>query len=336
MKKLNRILMGGLAVLTAAGCSQNPDLPGWNPDGETIRIRLDAPEALQTTRAVAGTNSARGGLTNVDWERYDLRYQIAVYSSDGSRLLVAPQAKTSDTYGPTVFEFRLTPNNTYKFVAWADFVAQGTSEDLHYDTSDFTNITTRDALDAQINDESRDAYFISSNIAISQTFDASLTLKRPFAKIRVVTTDWDEANGAAAKPDNFRIAYHDCERFAGLNAVTGEAVGGADADASTVYTGAIATDQAGGKFYAEGYDSSDTNRTLTVDYLIATPEQQAVHFSLEMFEGDTEVASRDFQTSIPVQRNYLTTLIGNLLTVGGSVTISIDEGFTNEWIEGEE
>lgn len=266
MKKLNRILMGGLAVLTAAGCSQNPDLPGWNPDGETIRIRLDAPEALQTTRAVAGTNSARGGLTNVDWERYDLRYQIAVYSSDGSRLLVAPQAKTSDTYGSTVFEFRLTPNNTYKFVAWADFVAQGTSEDLHYDTSDFTNITTRDALDAQINDESRDAYFISSNIAISQTFDASLTLKRPFAKIRVVTTDWDEANGAAAKPDNFRIAYHDCERFAGLNAVTGEAVDGADADASTVYTGAIATDQAG----------------------------------------------------------------------GGSVTISIDEGFTNEWIEGEE
>lgn len=336
MKKLNRILMGGLAVLTAAGCSQNPDLPGWNPDGETIRIRLDAPEALQTTRAVAGTNSARGGLTNVDWERYDLRYQIAVYSSDGSRLLVAPQAKTSDTYGPTVFEFRLTPNNTYKFVAWADFVAQGSSEDLHYDTSDFTNITSRDALDAQINDESRDAYFISSNIAISQTFDASLTLKRPFAKIRVVTTDWDEANGAAAKPDNFRIAYHDCERFAGLNAVTGEAVGGANADASTVYTGAIATDQAGGKFYAEGYDSSDTNRTLTVDYLIATPEQQAVHFSLEMFEGDTEVASRDFQTSIPVQRNYLTTLIGNLLTVGGSVTISIDEGFTNEWIEGEE
>lgn len=141
MKKLNRILMGGLVAVTAASCSQNPDLPGWNPNGETIRIRLDAPEALQTTRTVAGTNSALGGLTNVDWERYDLRYQIAVYSSDGSRLLVAPQAKTSDTYGSTVFEFRLTPNNTYKFVAWADFVAQGTSEDLHYDTSDFTNIT---------------------------------------------------------------------------------------------------------------------------------------------------------------------------------------------------
>ena len=90
MKKLNRILMGGLVAVTAASCSQNPDLPGWNPNGETIRIRLDAPEALQTTRTVAGTNSALGGLTNVDWERYDLRYQIAVYSSDGSRLLVAP------------------------------------------------------------------------------------------------------------------------------------------------------------------------------------------------------------------------------------------------------
>lgn len=50
MKKLNRILMGGLVAVTAASCSQNPDLPGWNPNGETIRIRLDAPEALQTTQ----------------------------------------------------------------------------------------------------------------------------------------------------------------------------------------------------------------------------------------------------------------------------------------------
>lgn len=93
---------------------------------------------------------------------------------------------------------------------------------------------------------------------------------------------------------------------------------------------------AGGKYYADGYDATATNRTLLVDYLIATSEQQAIHFSLDMLTGTTSVINRDFTTNIPIQRNYLTTLIGNLLSVGGSVDISIDDSFTNEWIEGEE
>lgn len=154
-----------------------------------------------------------------------------------------------------------------------------------------------------------------------------MTLKRPFAKIRVVTTDWDESNGAVAKPDNFKITYHDCKRFSGLNAVSGEAIGEADADASTVYVAEIATDASGEKFYEGGYDATSTNRTLIVDYLLATSDQQAIHFKLDMLAGTTPVISRDFTTNIPIQRNYLTTLIGNLLSVGGSITIDIDENF---------
>ena len=59
---------------------------------------------------MTGTNSAQGGLTNVNWSKYDLRYQVAVYSEDGATLLVAPQTQVVDTYGPVSFEFRLTPN----------------------------------------------------------------------------------------------------------------------------------------------------------------------------------------------------------------------------------
>lgn len=328
-KTLNGLLLGCLTGLLLTACSKEVNQSGVNPEGETVRIQLDAPEAMQLTRSVSGTNSAKGGLTNVDWTKYDLRYQLAVYSADGTKLLVAPQSKTYETYSPATFEFRLTPNNTYKFVAWADFVAQGLDEDLHYNTADLANITikTDEDRDKKINDESRDAFFVTQNIEITQTFDKSLTLKRPFAKVRVVTTDWDEDNLAVAKPENFKISYYDCKRFSGLNAVRGEATGEADADGSVIYTAQIATDGSGGKFYENGYDAAATNRTLIVDYLIATPEQQAIHFKLDMIPGSGPVISRDFTTNIPIQRNYLTTLIGNLLSVGGSITIDIDENF---------
>ncbi len=332
MKKLNGLLLGCVTGLLFSACTQDLDQPGLNSDGDLVRIQLDAPEAMQLTRSVAGTNSAKGGLTNVDWTQHDLRYQLAVYSADGTQLLVAPQSKVYDTYSPATFEFRLTPNCTYKFVAWADFVEQGTTEDLHYNTADFANISiiTDADQDKTFNDESRDAFFITKDIQIGQTFNESLTLKRPFAKVRVVTTDWDENNGGIAKPDNFKITYHDCKRFSGLNAVSGEAIGETDADASIVYTAQIATDGNSGKFYEGGYDASAASRTLVVDYLLATSEQRAIHFKLDMLAGTSPVISRDFTTNIPIQRNYLTTLIGNLLSVGGSVTIDIDDNFDGE------
>lgn len=329
MKRLQSVLLGGMASLLFSACSQDLDQTGPNPGEEVVRIQLEAPEAMQLTRSVAGTNSAKGGLTNVDWTKYDVRYQLAVYSEDGTQLLIAPQSKVYDTYGPATFEFRLTPNTTYKFVAWADFVTQGSEEDLHYNTADFTNISiiTDNDRDKTINDESRDAFFVTKNIEIGQTFNESLTLKRPFAKIRVVTTDWDESNGAVAKPDNFKITYHDCKRFSGLNAVSGEAIGEVDADASTVYVADIAMDGDGGKLYEGGYDATSTNRTLIVDYLVATPDQQPIHFKFDILAGTAPVRSWDFTTNIPIQRNYLTTIIGNLLSVGGSITIDIDENF---------
>lgn len=321
-------LMGMVLLGLATSCSEVMDEPGLNPNGDEITLRFEAPEALQITRAVPGTNSGQGGLVNVDWSQYDLRYQVAVYSEDGSTLLAEPQLKTVDTYGPVTFNFRLTPNNTYKFVAWADFVRQGETADLHYNTADFTRIAIQDSVDAQLNDESRDAYFLAKNVAVSQTFGETMTLKRPFAKLRVVTTDW--ASSGAKMPDNFKVSYHDCTRFVELNAVTGEASGGADADASVVYTATLPQDASGDKFYEGGYDATANNRTLFVDYLIANDVQQAIHFSVDWLQGTESILTKDFTTNIPIQRNYLTTILGNLLTVGGSVTIDIEEGFVNE------
>lgn len=64
MKKSYYFLAGMALLGLMTGCSNELDEPGANPNGDAVRIMFEAPEALQVTRAVTGTNSAQGGVTN--------------------------------------------------------------------------------------------------------------------------------------------------------------------------------------------------------------------------------------------------------------------------------
>lgn len=329
MKKVLSLL--AFSAVMFAGCQEELEtLQEGTGEESVVRITLQAPEAMGMTRAGAGyTNSAKGGITNVDWTKYDLRYQVAVYDAEGTNQVVAPIVKTvQGSYADTDFEVRLVNNRKYKFVAWADFVATGTTADLHYATSDLKNITCKDAVDKQLNDESRDAYFVTEDQTVDASKGVSLTLRRPFAKVRVVTTDWDK-NGTYM-PDNFKVTYYNCKRFTGLNAVTGVA-SGTDLDATIANVKDTYTATLGSKTekdYSEGYEAeSDKNRTLTVDYLLANADQSKIHFKLEALDNTTAVSSYDFTTDIPIQRNYLTTILGNLLTENTKISVQCDENF---------
>lgn len=313
-----------------------------------ISFRISVPDELAATRASFGeqSNSARGGITNVDCANdYDLRYQLAVYrviDDENFAVAIPPQKQVVDSYQPVTYSLRLTPNRKYKVVVWADFVKQGETDDLHYDTSDFKNITCIDSEDKQLNDESRDAYFITEEMEVKDDgISKDLVLKRPFAKVRIVATDWNLYN--LEMPDNFKITYYSCKRFTSINAVTGAGSEGLadnndndnnDDDKPTVYTGSINKDE---KEYALNYDLSEHNRTLTVDYLMTDKDEQTpIHIKFEALDGETLIASHDLKTNIPIKRNWLTTILGNILTVDAEFQISIDENFVNEWIVGEE
>lgn len=332
MKKVLSLL--AFSAVMFAGCQEDWEAQQEGTGEESmVRITLQTPEAMGMTRAGAGyTNSAKGGITNVDWNEYDLRYQVAVYDKDGNNQVVTPILKTvQGDYAGTEFEVRLVNKREYKFVAWADFVKVGTTADLHYDTDDLTAITCLDAVSGQLNDESRDAYFVTENQTVDASKGISLTLRRPFAKVRVVTTDWDE-NGTYM-PDNFKVTYYNCKRFTSLNAVTGVATGSdlstTVGDVEDVYTAKFASKT--DKDYSEGYEAESVkNRTLTVDYLLANTNQDKIHFKLESLDGENPVSTYDFTTDIPIQRNYLTTILGNLLTENAKVQVTCDENFEDQ------
>ena len=300
-----------------------------------VRIALEAPEAMALTRAGGAgyTNSAMGGVTNVDRTKYDLRYKLAVYDAEGKTVVVEPMTKAvkgAET-NATTFDVALVEGQEYKFVAWADFVTAGTTDDLHYDTADLAAISCKDAADKQLNDESRDAYFVTKNLTVNAAQGVSLTLRRPFAKVRVVASDVKMAG--ADMPDNFKITYYGCQRFTSLNAITGVATGSKLNDnESTAYTAKLASTTE--KDYTEDYDAKDGFRTLTVDYLLAeTDKQTKIHFKWEALKSTSSVYTYNCTTDIPIQRNFLTTIFGNMLTgkTGVAVSVVCDEIFEGEF-----
>lgn len=339
MKTFKYFFFSLLIIIIGASCQKEEIADRIAKPGEegNVTLRFALPETIGVTKAPTATSSsAKGGITNVDMSKYDIRYKLAVYSAAGQQV-IAPSVKTVDKYEEITYEIRLTPNRTYKFVVWADFVKQGTDADLHYNTTDFTNVVCTDPADKQLNDESRDAYCIATDIAVgNDEINQTLVLHRPFAKLRVVTTDWGLVQ--ADRPDYFEIKYYgtDCKRFKSINLLTGESTGESltekdDAQIIT-YEATINKDE---KDYALSYDSDEHNRTLTVDYLMTDKSAQTpLHLLFSAYKngkGGELVSTYDFKTSVPIQRNYLTTLLGNLLTTSTKIKVIIEENFIEEY-----
>lgn len=295
-------------MLGLAACQNDPEGLNVNADG-TVNTTLSVtlPEA---TRA----GSDVGGLTHFNSATHDIRYILEVYN-DAGKLVKERDTKLSDA-GTVVFDLRLIPNRDYNFVVWADFVENGSKADCYYNTdaegAGLRNVSVVEGKWTAMN-ELRDAYTGVKRIEgynSSSTID--LTLTRPFAKLRVVTTDIDELYGIL--PEKVQVEYR-TDVYRGFDAFAAEAKN-ASAKAFD-YT------------LANVYDDFDdtVNRTLFTDYLFGTAKGS---IQFEMYIGYNDGGSTttlNFNTEIPVERNYLTTVKGNLLTDDNDFTVTIDESF---------
>ena len=292
----------------------------------------------------------------VDWEEVDLRYSLEVYDADATNSYdnVAPvkkrMVKVVDKYEPITFDLRLIPNRDYRFVVFADFVPQGATEDsnietqrelgLHHIIGD--NLGDIAIKDDGINDESTDAYFAAKDIYIETSQQQDIILKRPYGKLRVIATDLAELN-LNVNPAAVKVTY-DAVHPATFNAVTGAI--GAEVENKTLtfekeYIDDLRANMANYTYNA-GYDakatidadgqSRNTHMTLFTDYILGIDkEQRGISFDLEVFDQNQQLIKKtEFNTLIPIQRNHLTTVIGNVLTTATSIEVSIDDNFTNK------
>ncbi len=333
MKKLIYSLMA--LAMVAVSCQKDAgSLDYEGKDTVAVTIGVGVQELDATRSGETDMNSGLGAIDNFtadEWEKYDVRYIMEIYDvTDGFVNLDEPikkrEVQTYDEYQETMFSVRLIPNRKYRFVFWADFVNQGSEDDLHYNTTDLKAVTRLATAVAM--DECQDAYFVQKDLEVgSNGIEESVVLKRPFGKIRVITTDYDDVN-IGSEPDKVVVKFYNHQLLTTLNAVTGVAEG------KTVneYTYTVAKDAP----YTKGYDELDENMTLFSDYILAADETvgaQEVNFTIEVWGKDDRVInSHDFNTQIPLERNHLTTIVGNLLTLQNDITISIDDNFDGEYI----
>ena len=382
-----RFLALAALVLGLASCQKDFDAANVGAGGEVdFQLSVAAPELATragldgvTPDGQADLNSAYGAIDYLqggtagddlrrDWSDVNLRYTLEVYDVDENGNLVgeAPYAPVKDRqviivdeYQPVTFELRLVPKRHYRFVVFADFVAQGATDDANIETQrnlGLHHVIGNTLADIKvkndgINDECTDAYFGYENFTITNSASNDIVLKRPYGKLRVIATDLHELN-LNVNPKKVKVEYT-ATHLTNFDAVTGAATldkQNTEVEFDSTYNDVYKEADKGGlqnHFYTTGYDALEghkytnangavrhTHMTLFTDYILANNEVSPVHFTMTVYDRENkEIKSTTFNTDIPVQRNYLTTVIGNVLTTATEVEVRIDDNFAGEYEE---
>lgn len=325
MKKFASLLA---LTLILVGCVRESKQEESSKNLVNIKLEVSASDLITRAAESTGYSSALGAIQNFsdeDWAKYDLRYIFEIYPANDNgtdtplkeRQVQVVERFDSNNY--VYFYINIEPSRSYRFVIFADIVNQDERGDLYYDTTDLRNITLKED---KINpmDEARDAYFATKRVTITGQNVETIMLKRPFGKLRVVTTDYEYIENYAV-PAKAELTYYNCEIFKSFNAV--------DGTISTTLTDKALVhefDLSKSAPYTVGVDASPGNMTLFTDYLLAAPEgQREVHFTLTVWDKDNKLINGiDCNMPVHVERNHLTTVSGNILTVSTDINVNVD------------
>lgn len=312
MRKVFLLVVSLVVALTACQKEEAP----FAPDGaNTQTITISIPQGMQSRAVGTYANAADYGKA-VEINRCILQvYREGV--AYGNPMVVGVQ--TSENKKTATFNLRLVAQQKYDFVFWADCATEtnnGTFSDLHYNTSDLTNITVIGDYVGN-NDEFDAFFFCKTDYTVTESFaETSWVLRRPFGQLNVKTNDMAAIYDNTLKPTKVKVA---------LTALP---------TSFNAKTGTVGEQTANVEYEAKVINQA--NGELTVDYIWAPVEEAAlVNFSMEFYNNETLICKNEDFKNIPVRRNYKTNVSGNLLTKKGTINVTINPDFEQPDIEQE-
>lgn len=308
MKKIFLSILAIAGLMTATSC-QKELVPATRGGEVEFSITVGVPGGI-TTYA-----SEDGGATNVLRDTYDQRFILEVYDGDNCAYR---EVKTVEIGKKVSFDMRLLAK-VYKFALWADFVENGTDNDNLYDTESGLG-SVRIKSDRAAGKEEADAYCYSEDVDLSEgSLSRSFTLRRPFGKIRLVSTDAAVNGTGDYVPESSAVTYGtEIMVPAGYDVLTGEASDEKVAAGSYAFEPYKETVTVGGEDKGELY-------ILGVDYILASESSTYVSFDVQVDGNGTKSV-----TNIPVSANKLTTVIGNFYTNEGGIDVIVDDEFDGD------
>ena len=319
----NLLLMFAMVgMLFATSCS-NDDLDTVQSGDETqVTFSLSLEKKI-ATRAISD-----GSQTD--------KLVYAVFDENGNRISTIQKVEKTDVIFPATETLTLAKGQTYKVAFWAQ-----DADCEAYSVDDNMNVTVsyENALN---NDETRDAFFKTETFTVTGSTSIHVELKRPFAQINVGVTeeDWVAAVASGIEIKNSKVVIKDAATK--LNLLTG-----AVSDPTTVgVTYDLATIPAENLMVDVDNDGTkETYHWLSMSYILvndgsdATPSVDgATKTTLENLEftfkpeSGNEITLKNGLTSVPVQRNWRTNILGKLLTSDITFNISIDPIYDGDYI----
>lgn len=327
MKKISALILAITAV-TAISCQRETIDSGTLTGEVEFTVTAGIPGGISTYADPVAAFSHNGGAVNVDPEKYDLRYILEVYTKDQTpvrvyrKTVIVPDNFTTTDVTITA---RLVAK-TYDFVFWADFVEDGSAEDtdgLYYNTDPLTQVSYKDNVTlATLATESIDAYCHVEEVDLSKNQNISgIKLHRPFGKIRLLATDRISDGAEQSEyPAQAKVDFKGAEVPASFNVLTGLALDDKltvkDITSTSILEDASVADTEYPGSYLLGYYyifAADGNTSYAMD--VTTYDQNG-----------TQMGVRNL-SQIPVQKNKLTTVIGNFYTNEGTLQIIVEDPF---------
>lgn len=230
--------------------------------------------------------------------------KFAVFTEDGQHIAALDQTVAVENKAATI-STKLAKYHTYKLVFWAQ-----NSACTAYDTSDMSAITV-DYSAVDCNDETRDAFY-KMEVQTMQNAEVSrqIVLTRPFAQINFLASDAAGVTGLNAYTSKVTVTGVPTT----LNTLDGT-VGSTTADVTFDYATILNETLAGYEAY----------KYVAMNYILAADEQELKNTVELTLNDGTQDVNTVTATSVPVQRNYRTNIIGDLFTVNGQFNIVIDE-----------
>lgn len=325
-KKLFLGMFAAAVMLLATSCS-NDELDVVQSGNEaqvTFSLGLEGGIA---TRAISDGTGAK-------------KLVYAVYNAEGELIKTIANADVNgQIVDNSAFDNGLTENVTITLAKGQQYTVAFWAQNPNctaYTTTDLENVTVDYA--GLNNDETRDAFFKAETFTVTGNTEIDVVLKRPFAQINVgvYQTDWDAAVASGIEIEKSKVTIE--KAATSINLLTGEVEGaqtveyGFDiipAQFTTPETLDVDLDKDGTK---ENYVYLSMSYILandaTTGYAKTTLED--LDFTFAPISGNNINFSKGLN-SVPVQRNWRTNIIGNILTGNVTFNITIDPIYDGEY-----
>ena len=345
MKKLIYSLFAFVALaLTNTSCSDNLE-NGASANGNEVAVSFK----VELENAVG--SRAIGDGTNAKYLAFAV-YKEAVNDTIDNEVEALRQDNIevdSETLTATVTT-RLVKGQTYNFIFWAQNEKTKTGTDAapvykgtYYDVKDLRNIEVLYGTNNSIaaNDEKRDAFYaVEKELKITGPINETITLKRPFAQVNVGTKIGSLAEAATAETTITQSKMVIKGVASKLHPYSGKVSEAKD----VTYTLANIPESNHTDLAGDLKDVKDVDyEYLSMNYILVNDQDPGtankidgtkkglVNATFEVWEANATKAVNTFEIpNVPVQRNWRTNIIGDILSENVTFNIVIDPKFDTD------